>query len=70
MSSNSIKVKKDETGARLDVFLVEKFKEQSRSFWQKKIKSGEVLLNGKPAKVHQWLKEGDRIEGDDVICIL
>lgn len=46
---------------RLDKFLTEKLKEESRSKVKKMIKHGLVLINNKPAKVHQFLKLQDEI---------
>lgn len=45
----------------MDIFLTEKSPEESRSQWQKKIKSGFVLVNGELPSVHQFLKAGDEI---------
>ncbi len=50
---------------RLDKFLTEKLKEQSRSQLKKIIKQGLVTINGKPASVHQFLKENDVIYFDE-----
>ncbi|NUM25603.1 MAG: RluA family pseudouridine synthase [Candidatus Buchananbacteria bacterium] len=46
---------------RLDKFLTEKLHEDSRSRIKKMIKQGLVLINNKPAKVHQFLKVNDEI---------
>lgn len=54
-------VKKENAGDRLDIFLTKKYKEQSRNYWQKKIKSGAVLVNGEKARVHEFLKAGDKV---------
>lgn len=51
---------------RLDKFLTENLK-LSRSQIQKKIKSGFVLVNGKTAKVHEFLKTNDRIQVSEII---
>jgi len=48
-------------GRRLDKFLRFKLHWRSRSEIRKKIERGEVLLNGKPAKPSQTLKEGDEV---------
>lgn len=62
MSSIKITVLEEDKGKRLDVFLTEKIPELSRSQWQKKIKSGAVLVNSKKPSVHQFLKIGDEIQ--------
>ena len=59
--SNTIKIKKEDAKKRLDVFLAEKYKENSRSFWQKRIKNGDVLLNKEKVTPHIFLKENDKI---------
>lgn len=35
---------------RLDIVLAERFPETSRSTWQKRIKAGQIFINGEPAK--------------------
>jgi 23S rRNA pseudouridine1911/1915/1917 synthase len=62
MSIIKITAGEDGKGKRLDMFLVEKYPEHSRSFWQKAIKTGQVTITGEPAKVHEFLKERDEIE--------
>jgi len=59
--SSTIKIGKEDAKKRLDVFLTKKFKDNSRNFWQKRIKGGEVLLNKEVATPHIALKEGDKI---------
>lgn len=54
-------INKENAGQRLDKFLVEKLFDFSRSQIQKIIKAGLVKINGQPAKVHAFLKEGDKI---------
>lgn len=61
MSNVKTTVLEEDKGSRLDVFLTEKYPEVSRSQWQKKIKSGAVLVNGEMPSVHQFLKTGDEI---------
>jgi 23S rRNA pseudouridine1911/1915/1917 synthase len=51
----------DSEGARLDLFIVRKLPELSRSFIQKLIEDENVTLNGKPAKSSLRLKEGDSV---------
>lgn len=52
----------DQSPARLDHFLSEQLPLFSRSRIQNLIKSGDVLLNGKPAKSGIKIKSGDRID--------
>ncbi|NIA01928.1 MAG: RluA family pseudouridine synthase [Nitrospirae bacterium] len=47
---------------RLDKFLVIEKLEFSRSKIQKMIKNGDVLVNGKTAKVSRFLNKGDKVE--------
>ena len=54
-------VKEDDTRKRLDKFLTEKLSDSTRSQIKKLIKSSSVLINQKPAKVHHFLKDGDKI---------
>ncbi len=46
---------------RLDVFLSEIQAEITRSFVKKLIETGQVTVNGAPAKAHYKLKEGDHV---------
>ena len=55
-------IDKQQAGKRLDVWLSEKYPEQSRSRWQKRIKTGEVLVNGAAEAVHYFLREGDQVK--------
>jgi len=57
-----ITVRRKLPGARLDKYLVSRFKKASRSIIQKLIKSGEVLVNGKPTKNSYEMEGGDVIE--------
>jgi len=47
---------------RLDVFLVARLPDRSRSAIQKAIKGEQVTVNSKPVTVHRFLKAGDVIE--------
>lgn len=58
---SNLVVDENAKGSRIDRFLVEYFPDFSRSFWQKKIKSGEVLVNRKQANPHYSLNSGDSI---------
>jgi 23S rRNA pseudouridine1911/1915/1917 synthase len=48
-------------GRRLDAYLSGRFAQYSRSFFQRRIKAGEVLVNGRPAKSSQELRVGDTV---------
>jgi 23S rRNA pseudouridine1911/1915/1917 synthase len=52
----------DKDTMRLDKFIVSRFPERSRSFWQNMIKGEHVLVNGIPAKANYKLRTGDTIE--------
>ena len=54
-------VTQEQAKTRLDKFLTQNLSDQTRSQIKKLIKSGAVLINNKPAKVHQFLKAGDAI---------
>lgn len=51
----------ENAGNRLDKFLAEAITDTTRSQLQKTIKKGAVLINGKVASPHQFLKEGDQV---------
>lgn len=55
------KVKKEKTGVRLDLFLVEKTK-KTRGEVQKLIQDGNILVSGKSKSNHYALKEGEEVE--------
>lgn len=55
------KIKKEQIGARVDLFLVKKIK-KTRGEAQKLIKEGRVLVNGKSKSNHYALKEGEEVE--------
>ncbi len=55
-------VEKEAEGKRLDIFLLEKFSEFSRSHIKGLIENGHVLVNGKSVKAGQALKENQMIE--------
>lgn len=58
----AIAITGEHQGQRLDVFLSEKLHNISRSQVQKMIKNEQVLVNGKKASVHRFLKTGDKIK--------
>ena len=47
---------------RLDIYLRDRLSTHSRAMLQKLIKSGSVLVNGRPAKVSTLLRSGDCVE--------
>ena len=55
-------VEERQSGMRLDKFLTEIYPDQTRSFLQKLVKSGEIKVNGKPV-----IKAGFVVEGGDQI---
>lgn len=55
-------VPEHEAGERLDAWLVQRLPSRSRNAFQKLIKEGAVLVNGKPAKPHYAVKDGDAVE--------
>lgn len=55
-------VAKEESGIRLDQFLAQKLPDASRSFLQKKIKDGNVLVNAKVSKSGYKLNVGEQIQ--------
>lgn len=57
----SFSVSKTDSHKRLDVFLHEKMSGYSRSFLQKLIKDGVVLINFKPAKMSHRIAAGEKI---------
>jgi len=56
----------DSSGERLDVFLSKRFKDYSRSYFQRLIKSGSVTVNGKEVVPHFEPKPGDTVSIDFV----
>jgi len=59
--SQIIIIKEENQGQRLDKFLTEVLTGQTRSQIKKMIIDGLILVNSKPAKVHQFLKVNDKI---------
>ena len=58
----TFEVKEDDRGKRLDKFLVEHLSDQcSRSFLQKLVSGGDILLGGKPAKSSHKLVPGEAV---------
>ena len=54
-------VTEETAGDRIDKFLSEQYEDLSRSFLQKLLKSGEVMVNGRPVKASYKAAEGDTI---------
>lgn len=61
MEEYSLIVEIDDDGLRLDQFLAENLTTQSRSYLQKLIRHGNVLVNEKPKKPSYDVKTGDKI---------
>jgi 23S rRNA pseudouridine1911/1915/1917 synthase len=58
-----IRIDLDDEGKRLDKFLAEEFSEEfSRSFLQKLLKAGKVLLNGEVPKAHHIVNAGEHVQ--------
>lgn len=55
-------VPEHEAGERLDAWLAQQDPDRSRTAFQKLIKEGGVLLNGRKAKAHQVVKAEDTVE--------
>ena len=58
---HSFVVAEQEHEQRIDIFLARQIPEYSRSFFQKLIRQGLVLLNGSPVKVSHKIERGDTI---------
>lgn len=59
---DSFAVSLDELDIRLDKLLTHRFPEHSRSYFQFLIDEELVILNGKPVKKQQKLRQGDRVQ--------
>lgn len=62
MDNKKITATLESQGERLDKFLAAQFPETTRSQIKIMILDGLVLVNDKPAKVHQFLKDGDEVK--------
>jgi len=51
-----------EAGRRLDTWLARRFTYRSRRQWQESVRTGEIHLNGHPAKVATLVQPGDAVE--------
>ena len=56
-----MEITENQTGERIDRFLADS-QDLTRSFLQKILKEGEVIVNGKSVKANYKLRKGDRIE--------
>lgn len=65
IQEQSFEVEECQSGERLDKYLSSIYKEQSRTFFQKLIKSGNVSVNGK-----QVIKAGFSVDYGDLVSIL
>lgn len=54
-------VQPENEGIRIDHFLAQEASAHTRSFWQKRIEKGEVLVNGQPILKSVRLKKGDQV---------
>ncbi|MDD5071229.1 MAG: RluA family pseudouridine synthase [Patescibacteria group bacterium] len=59
---DSLKIKNEQSGQRLDKFLAENLSDFSRSQIQKLVKRGGITANGRVVSSHYSLKEGDEIK--------
>jgi len=59
--TKKILITAEDNGKRLDKFLIEIYPETSRSQIQKMIKTGAVMVSGRLAKVHRFLRVGEEI---------
>ncbi len=64
MSAVTITIQEIDDGKRLDLFMAEAFPEQSRSYFQKIIREGRILVNGKAGKSGYKVAMGDVLSVD------
>ncbi len=64
MVKTSYKITPDNGGERLDVFLSDQFDQFSRSYIQKSIDQGRIVVNHVPAKPGYRLRAGDQVKID------
>ena len=57
----------DSSAQRLDVFLSKKFKDYSRSYFQRLINAGSVTVNGKTVVPHYEIRPDDKISVDFLV---
>ncbi|MBI4253042.1 RluA family pseudouridine synthase [Candidatus Uhrbacteria bacterium] len=60
--NQELRIRNEEIGKRLDLFLTKKLQEYSRSQIQKMVKEGVITVNERKVAPHHFLKEGDSIE--------
>ncbi|KPJ62946.1 MAG: hypothetical protein AMS15_02225 [Planctomycetes bacterium DG_23] len=56
-----IRIGKDLATRRIDKYLSRRFSQHSRSFWQRLIKEGKVIVNEKKVKASYILRKGDKL---------
>jgi 23S rRNA pseudouridine1911/1915/1917 synthase len=56
------KISRDFDHKRLDLYLIEKFSDKTRSFFSKLIKSGNIRINGHTVKSGYIIQKGDEVE--------
>lgn len=61
-NKSTFTISTEQSGERLDLFIVSQFSEYSRSWVQKSIERGEILINQKVVKKNYILKNGDEIK--------
>lgn len=62
MKNNKLSVKKNDQNVRLDIFLVKRYPDKSRNFFQNLIKKGDVVVNNQHVIAKHIVKEGDSIK--------
>lgn len=62
MERKVLLVAEEEVDRRLDIYLVEEYKDLSRSYIQKLIKEGHIRVNGGLKKANYLVRPGDRLE--------
>ncbi len=62
MNTNTFVVNEEEEGVRLDKLLAKELPDYSRSYLQRLLKDGLVLVNGKPAKASLRVREDDLVD--------
>lgn len=70
----SLSVPEGAAGERIDRYLSNEIADKSRAFWQKLLKDGRVLVNGKAVKPNYALAAGDEIwtvlpEAEDLLAV-
>ena len=63
-NSQTFEIEESQSGERLDKFLASIYREQSRTFFQKLIKSGNVLVNER-----EIMKAGATVDFGDIVTV-